>query len=88
MTIVCTSPKKKLTAAERKARERAAADRACQQGRHALTATLRAGEQLCAYCGVIFYCPACLQAHHFAPSKSAKAYALECSEHRKAEVQA
>lgn len=59
----------------------------CQQGKHLLTPTFRAGEQVCTSCGVVLYCPHCLSIHHLPPSCAERAYPLPCPLHVKAEVQ-
>ena len=80
--------KKKPTLEEQRQQARAAQLEKCKQGQHAHTPTFRPGEQTCTACGIVVYCPLCLQHHHLAPSTSQQAYPLVCSEHRKVTVQA
>jgi hypothetical protein len=80
--------KKKPTAQEQRAQQRAAQLEQCKRGEHRLTDTMRPGERLCLACGLVLYCPDCLQAANLAPLTNGRVFPLECSQHRKAEVQA
>jgi hypothetical protein len=82
-----TPTKKRPTAAEQRAaqQEKALAD--CQQGRHLLTPTFRAGEHVCTSCGTVLYCPECLMVHHLPATHAERAYPLACATHTKAQVQ-
>ncbi|GHO95221.1 hypothetical protein KSF_052690 [Reticulibacter mediterranei] len=71
-----------LTAAQRRAAAAAQARRDCQQGRHSTTPTFRPGEQVCLTCGVVIYCPGCLQANGLRFPQVAHAYTLECPTHQ------
>jgi len=78
--------KKPLAAAERRAAERKQALLDCQQGRHSATPTFRPGETMCLICGLVVYCPVCLDVHHlFYPT--AHAHPLTCVTHQHAGVQ-
>jgi hypothetical protein len=59
----------------------------CRMGQHKLTATFRAGEQLCLSCGAVFYCAECLTIHHVPAPTAHRLYPVPCSLHRRVEVQ-
>ncbi len=82
--ICITTRKKPLTAAERRAAARAQALLDCQRGRHSATPTFRAGETVCLVCGLVVYCPVCLDENHLV-YPSAHAHQLTCSTHRHVE---
>ena len=88
MNDICIRcPKKRFSAAERKARQREQALEACQHGRHTLTATFRPGEQMCTVCGLISYCPDCLRECNLPIVVGRRVFPCECPRHRqKAEV--
>jgi hypothetical protein len=70
------------TAAEPRATALAKALDDCQHGRHSTMPTFRPGEQVCLTCGVVIYCPRCLQANGLRLPQVAHAYALECPTHQ------
>ena len=82
-----TTSKKRPTTAEKRALAREKALEQCEQGYHHTTATFRPGETVCLTCGVVFYCPTCLEERHLLPPLT-HAYALPCATHQKARVQA
>ncbi|HEY7418340.1 MAG TPA: hypothetical protein VH593_24375 [Ktedonobacteraceae bacterium] len=84
MAYLCLNKKKRATT---KAEKRAMALAECQQGRHTLTPTFRAGERMCAVCGVIFSCPTCMQVHRLPPVQGKRVFPFPCEEHRGAGVQ-
>jgi hypothetical protein len=79
--------KRKPTAKQQRATRRTFHLANCQKGKHLLTPTFRAGEQVCTSCGVVLYCPECLLAHHLPASRAERAYPLSCATHTKVEVQ-
>jgi len=81
-----TTRKKQPTAAERRATAREQALLNCQQGKHTDTPTFRPGETVCMTCGLVVYCPVCLDVHRLS-YPLAHAHPLTCSTHRYAEVQ-
>ncbi len=81
-----TTHKKQTTAAERRAAAREQALLDCQQGMHSTTPTFRPGETVCMTCGLVVYCPVCLDVQHLS-YPSAHAHPLTCSMHRQAGVQ-
>ena len=52
----------------------------CRQGKHALTATMRPGEQVCLHCGLVLFCPACLHQSNLLPFAAAEE--AWCAEHQ------
>jgi len=82
-----TIRKKQPTTAERRAAAREQALLDCQQGKHTSTPTFRPGETVCMTCGLVVYCPVCLDVHHLL-YPSAHAHPLTCSTHQHAGVQA
>jgi hypothetical protein len=78
--------KPKPTATQQRATRRTYNLANCQQGKHLLTPTFRAGEQVCTSCGVVLYCPECLTVHNLSVTRAERAYPLACSLHAKAEV--
>jgi hypothetical protein len=79
--------KKAPAAAEKRAIAREKALEHCQQGYHSFTATFRPSESVCLICGLVKYCPQCLEEanlhepyHH--------AFPRTCATHQKAEVRA
>ncbi len=88
--IICTRrSSKRLTAAERKARAQEQALEDCKHGRHTLKNTFRPQEQVCLVCGLVLYCPECLQESQLPRVQSQRARPLICPKHRQpTEVQA
>jgi hypothetical protein len=88
--IICTRrPKKRLTAAERKARAQVQALEDCKHGRHTLKNTFRPQEQVCLVCSLVLYCPECLKQYNLPCVASERARPLLCAQHRQPkEVQA
>ena len=82
-----TARRKPLTATERRAVECARAFAACQQGRHSSTPTFRPGETVCLVCGIVVYCPLCLDVSHLPYPTAARAYPLTCLTHQAGEGQ-
>lgn len=76
--------RKPLTVVERRAAARNRARLDCQRGRHSATPTFRAGETVCLVCGLVVYCPVCLDENHLV-YPSAHAHPLTCSTHRHGE---
>ncbi len=81
-----TTRKKQPTTAERRATTREQALLNCQQGMHTSTPTFRAGETVCITCGLVVYCPVCLDENQLS-YPTAHAYPLTCSTHQHAEMQ-
>lgn len=80
-------PKPQSTIRPQQATRRTSTRVTCQQGKHGLTPTFRAGEQVCTGCGVVLYCPECLSIHHLPASRAERAYPLPCPLHTNVEVQ-
>ncbi len=81
-----TTTRKRPTAAEQRATTRAKALEQCRKGNHTTTATFRSGETACTTCGMVVYCPTCLNENHLQPPQ-AYAYPIVCQTHKNAEVQ-
>ncbi len=81
-----TTSKKQPTAAEHKAAERKQALLNCQQGNHSSIPTFRPGETVCLICGLVVYCPVCLDMNHLS-YPTAHAHPLTCSTHQHVRVQ-
>ena len=79
--------RKALTAEERRAVERARAFVDCKQGRHHTTPTFRPGETVCLVCGMVVYCPPCLDAYHLPSPTAERAFPLPCLAHQATNVQ-
>jgi hypothetical protein len=79
--------KSKPTAKQKRAIRRTYNLANCGKGKHLLTPTFRAGEQVCTSCGVVLYCPECLTLHTLPVTRAQRAYPLPCATHTKAEVQ-
>ncbi len=82
-----TTTRKRLTAAEQRATAREKALEQCAKGRHTDTPTFRPGETVCLTCGMVVYCPACLQENHLQAPR-VHAYPMLCPTHQKAGVKA
>jgi len=82
-----TTRKKQPTAAERRAAAYEQALLNCQQGMHTDTPTFRPGETVCIICGLVVYCPVCLDVHHLS-YPTAHAHPLICLAHQQTKVQA
>ncbi len=80
--------KRKPTARQQQTTRRTSNLANCERGKHLLTPTFRAGEQVCTSCGIVLYCPECLIVHFLPVSRAERAYPLACATHAKAEVQA
>jgi hypothetical protein len=78
--------KKALTAAEKRAIEREKALAQCAEGKHNFTATFRLSESVCLTCGLVKYCPQCLQENTL-PEPYNHAFPRVCATHQKATVQ-
>jgi len=76
-----TTRKKQPTAAERRAATREQALLNCQQGKHNATPTFRPGETVCMTCGLVVYCPVCLDENHLVFPLS-HAHPLTCPTHQ------
>lgn len=70
-----------VPAAERRQQDHARALAECTRGYHAMTNTFRTSERVCTVCGLVTYCPTCLDAAHLPRSQAARAYAVECMQH-------
>jgi len=81
-----TTTRKRPTAAEQRATARAKALEQCKKGNHTTTATFRPGETVCTTCGMVVYCPNCLNDNHLQVPQ-VHAYPIVCQTHKKAEVQ-
>ena len=81
-TTTCTRP----TAAEQRATAKAKALEQCKQGNHTTTPTFRPSETVCLVCGMVVYCPTCLNENHLQPPQ-VHAYPIVCHTHKNAEVQ-
>jgi hypothetical protein len=75
-----------VPAAERRRQAEARARLQCSRGHHSMTNTFRPNEQVCLVCGLVTYCPACLDRAHLLRPQNEHAYPMECAEHK--EVQA
>lgn len=71
-----------VPAAERRRVARARALEECRYGRHSMTPTFRTSEQVCIVCGLVTYCPDCLDAAHLLHPQREHAYPVECMQHR------
>jgi len=80
-----TTTRKKQPTAERRAAAHKQALLNCQQGMHTSTSTFRPGETVCTTCGLVVYCPTCLDVHHLL-YPTAHAHPLTCPTHQQAEV--
>ncbi len=83
-TRTWTSTKKRLTAAEKRALAHEQALEHCRKGEHTSTPTFRPGETVCTTCGIVNYCPTCLQEHNLHPA-FVRAYPFLCATHTQAE---
>jgi len=81
-----TTTRKRPTTAEQRATTRAKALEQCRQGNHTTTATFRPGETVCTTCGMVVYCPTCLNDSRLQPP-FVHAYPVVCQTHKNAEVQ-
>ncbi len=79
--------KKRLTAAEQRARAREQALEQCEKGNHTKTPTFRPGEQICTSCGLVVYCPVCLDRQNLQVAAQRRTFPLLCETHRYVEVQ-
>lgn len=82
-----TTPRKRPTAAEQRAAAREQALEQCAKGHHSSTPTFRPGETVCLVCGLVLYCPDCLNESHLQPP-FVHAFPKVCPTHQKAQVQA
>ena len=82
-----TTTHKRPTAAEQRAAAREKALEQCAKGQHTNTPTFRPGETVCLTCGMVVYCPDCLQESTL-PVPQVHAYPVLCSTHQNAEVKA
>ena len=73
--------------AVRQKREAAIAQVRCAQGWHRMTPTFRPGEQVCTLCGVVTFCPVCLEEQHLPPSRSTRAFPSMRLVHQQAQAQ-
>jgi len=80
-----TIRKKQPTVAERRATAHEQALLDCQQGKHTSTPTFRPGETVCTTCGLVVYCPVCLDESHLL-FPLAHAHPLTCPTHQQAGV--
>jgi len=81
-----TTTRKRPTVVEQRATTRAKALEQCRKGNHTTTATFRPGETVCTTCGMVVYCPTCLNENHLQPP-FVHAYPVICQTHKNAEVQ-
>ncbi len=58
----------------------------CAKGHHSSTPTFRPGETVCLVCGLVLYCPDCLNESHLQPP-FVHAFPKVCPTHQKAQVQ-
>lgn len=79
MTRKWETTKKRPTAAHEKALE------LCKKGEHTNSPTFRPGETVCTACGMVVYCPACLDENHL-QVPLVHAYPLLCAAHKNVEV--
>ncbi len=79
--------RKRPTAAEQRAAAREKALENCLHGSHTATPTFRPGETVCTTCGMVVYCPPCLQENRLQVTQ-VHAYPVLCSTHQNAEVKA
>ena len=79
--------KKRPTAAEKRAAAREKALEQCAKGNHTDTPTFRPGETVCTTCGIVNYCPECLQESNLQPP-FAHAFPVLCAIHKKVEARA
>ena len=86
-TRTWTSTKKRPTAAEKRAIAHEKALEQCTRGNHADTPTFRPGETVCLACGMVQYCPTCLQESNLHPA-FIRAYPFLCAMHKNTEVRA
>ncbi len=77
---------KRPTAAEQRVKAREKALENCLHGSHMATPTFRPGETVCTTCGMVLYCPDCLNENHLQPPL-VHAYPVICTPHKNAEVQ-
>jgi hypothetical protein len=68
------STRKQPRASGQGATRRTQANAHCQQGRHTMSDTFRPGERVCLICGIVLYCPACLQHSNLSPITNGRAY--------------
>jgi len=81
-----TTTRKRPTAAEQRATAKAKAQEQCKKGNHTTTATFRPSETVCFVCGMVVYCPNCLNDSHLQPVL-VHSYPIICHTHKNAEVQ-
>jgi len=73
--------------AQKRAAARARALEQCRKGHHTSTPTFRPSETVCTTCGMVVYCPHCLNDNHL-HVPLVHCYPMLCPTHTKAEVQA
>ncbi len=81
-----TTTRKRPTAAEQRATAKAKAQEQCKKGNHTTTATFRPSETVCLVCGMVVYCPNCLNDNRLQVPQ-VHAYPIVCQTHKNAEVQ-
>ncbi len=74
------------TASEQRAVAREKALENCLHGNHTETPTFCSSETVCTTCGMVVYCPDCLNDNHLQVSQ-VHAYPIVCPTHKNAEVQ-
>lgn len=86
MTRCRTWTKKSPTAAQRRTAQMQQALAQCGKGEHQTMPTFRCGEKVCLICGVVLYCPTCLQENSLSVAPGERVYAFPCPIHRHVEV--
>jgi len=82
-----TTIRKRPSAAEQRVAAHEKALEQCAKGQHTDTPTFRPGETVCLTCGMVVYCPSCLQESTLQVPQ-VHAYPGLCSTHQNAEVKA
>ncbi len=79
-----TTTRKRPTAAEQRTLAREKALEQCSKGYHTHTPSFRPSELVCTICGMVVYCPDCLNHCQLLPL--VHAYPVTCSHHRSIEA--
>lgn len=82
MTIHIRIKKPSVPAAERSKMNHTRALARCDRGEHMISNTFRPGEQVCTICGLVIYCPICLDNAHLSYPQARQVYPLVCTIHQ------